>query len=213
MRFVNWYSYLFAKRLSILLNDGHQKRSVYYFSFQIILGGLVKNIILFSLAILVGAFIPTLIIATIFGTLRMIAGGYHMDTYGRCLFVSLMLFLVSASAAQYTNPYWNISAMLVLIIFTFIFGLYALIRYAPKDTPHKPITEPAEIRKFKILSLTYLFLLSAAGLVLVYYKLNMYALSLCFGAFLELYTLTPMGHKFFDFIKGMTIKSRHKVSL
>lgn len=124
-----------------------------------------------------------------------------MDTYGKCLFVSIAMFILAALTAQYTYPYWNSPAPATLIAATFITGLYVLIRYAPKDTPHKPITDPGEIKKFKALSIVYLFLLLAASSVLAAYKLNMYTLSLCFGMLLELFMVTPMGHKFFDRIK------------
>ncbi len=207
MRFVNKWSYSCAKGLAGVLSENHQKRSIYYFGFQIAIGGVVKTVILVSISLLLGIFIPTLLISLTFASLRIIAGGYHMDTYGKCLFVSMGLFITVALIAQYTYHYWNFMYLAVLIAVAFILGLYVLVRYSPKDTPNKPITDPQEIRKFKILSIVYLFIWSIITSVLTFYGLNMYVLSLCFGVLLELFAITPTGHKFFDKIKyGLNFK-------
>jgi accessory gene regulator B len=89
-----------------------------------------------------------------------------------------------------------------LIIVTFVTGLYIIVRYAPKDTPNKPVTDPIKIRKYKKLSLAYLFIWFIAVIVLAIFKLNLYILSLCFGILLELFTISPTGHRFFDIVKG-----------
>lgn len=207
MRFVNKWSYACAHQLAGAMNENHQKRSVYYFGLQIVIGSLVKGVILISVALLLGVLIPTLLIAFTFATLRMAAGGYHMDTYGKCLFVSLGLFITAALIAQYTYSYWNFMWLAVLLVPAFILGFYVIIRYAPKDTPNKPITDPRDIRKFKKLSIIYLSVCLAVIAVLTVLGLNMYVLSLCFGVLLELFTVTPAGHKFFDMIKhGMNFK-------
>ena len=212
MRFVNKLSYSCANGLASAMNENHQKRSVYYFSFQIIFGGIAKNIILISLALLFGVLVPALISAAVFAALRLLAGGYHMDTYGKCLIVSMSMFMLSALTAQYTSQYWSYFTLAILIAASFIFGLYTLIRYAPKDTPNKPITDPKEIRKLKTLSIICFFILIISATCLVYFKLNILALSVCFGCILELFTITPTGNKFFDLVKGgINVKKSREV--
>lgn len=201
MRFVSKWSYACACRLTRAMNENHQKRSVYYFGFQIVIGAIVKGIILISVAFLLGILLPTLLITAAFASLRKIAGGYHMDTYGKCLFVSLVLFVAAALIAQHTYDYWGLMYLTALITVTFFAGLYVLIRYAPKDTPNKPITDPKEIRKFKRLSIVYLFILTIVTIVLAVYGHRLLVLSLCFGVLLELFLISPTGHKFFDIIK------------
>lgn len=202
MRFVQKWSYACAKRLAAATKENHQKRAVYYYGFYIIIGAAVKGFILISAASLLGILAPTLLIALAFASLRAFAGGYHMDTYGKCLFVSMGLFIGAASIAQYTYPYWSPAYMAVLIGLTFILGLYALVRYAPKDTPNKPITDPQEIKRYKKLSIAYLFVWLALTIGLTVFGLKRYMLSLCFGVLLELFTVTPAGHRFFGAVKN-----------
>ncbi|OGO82410.1 MAG: accessory regulator AgrB [Clostridiales bacterium GWC2_40_7] len=211
MRFVNKLSYSCAGRLAAAMNENHQKRSVYYFSFQIIFGGIAKNIVLISLALLFGVLLPALISAAVFAAIRLLAGGYHMDTYGKCLFVSISMFMLAALTAQYTYQYWNYFSLGVLIAITLIYGLYSLIRYAPKDTPHKPITDTREIKKFKLLSIVCLIVLIISASILAYFNLNIFTLSICFGSILELFTVTSLGNNFFDMVRNGITHKRAKV--
>lgn len=211
MRFVNKISYSCAGRLAAAMNENHQKRSVYYFSLQIIFGTIVKNIILLALAWLLGVLLPAIVVAAAFASIRILAGGYHMDTYGKCLFVSMAMFMLAALTAQYTYQYWNTLSLAVLIAITLVYGLYTLIRYAPKDTPHKPITDPREIKRLKTLSIAWLVVLVIVSSLLAFFEINRFVLSVCFGSILELFAVTPLGNNFFDWVKGgITVKKRKR---
>lgn len=200
MRFINKWSFSCAKGLAEVLNENHQKRSAYYFSFQIVFGGIVKYGIMLSVSLLLGIFIPSLIVYVSFVALRKLAGGYHMDTYGKCLIVSIGLFVMAAFTAKFTYQYWNTVHILALIGMALVSGLYVLIRYAPRDTPNRPITDPQEIKKFKTLSLIYLLVWVGIISTLTVFGFRMYALASAFGVLLELFGVTPMGHRFFDMI-------------
>lgn len=202
MRFVQKWSFICANHLASAMKENHYRRSIYYYGFFIVIGALTKAIILLTVATLFGVLIPTLLIVFVFSSLRMLAGGYHMDTFGRCLFVSMILFIVAAITAKYTYLYWNFIEITILLFVTFLIGLYVLLRYAPKDTPNKPITDPEQIRKFKKLSIIYLIFWFILNSFLTFFDLKMYVLSLSFGILLELFTITPLGHKFFNLIKS-----------
>lgn len=201
MRFVGRWSYSCAKHLAEALNENHQKRAVYYYGFFVVIGAVVKAFFMMSAAAILGALIPTALVILIFGSLRMLAGGYHMDTYGKCLLVSVTMFVAAGLIAQYTYVFWQAVYVAVLVAVTFVTGLYVLIRYAPKDTFNKPITKPDQIKKFKLLSVAYLALWLAASIILIIYGQKMYVLAISFGILLELFAITPLGHKFFDIFK------------
>lgn len=201
MKIIQKWSYACANYLTTLANENHQKRAIYYYAFLIIIGELAKAVILFSVALLLGVFTPMLLIFFTFGSLRTLAGGYHMDTYDKCLLVTMVLFISAALIARHTYMCWNTTGLAILIAFTIISGLYVLVRYAPKDTPNKPITDPNHINKLKFMSIIYLFILATITSILTAFKINTYVLSICFGILLELFTITPIGHKFFEAIK------------
>lgn len=198
MRFISKWSYAGAKNLAGILNEDHKKRFEYYFALQLILGESVKTVILFSISLILGIFVPTLLITATFVLLRMIAGGYHMDTQGKCLYVTLAIFITSPLIVKYTYQYWNFNSVTLLIIITFLLGLYTLGKYAPKDTPNKPITSVKKIRKLKLVSLVYLFIWLIITVLLNIFQFRLAAICLCFGVLLELFIISPIGHRFFD---------------
>lgn len=210
MEFIKKWSFGSAKHLAEVMKENHQKRYCYYYGFQIIYGELVKSILLLGIAWVLGIFSSVLLILITFAALRMVAGGFHMDTYGRCLFVSTVMFLGAGLLAQYTNRYWNIYSIFLFIFVTFLIGLSMVVKYAPRDTPNKPITDVEEMRRFKRLSIYYLVIWLVITLILVIYGLNIAALSLCFAVLLEVFTITPTGCKFFEYVRsGIAKKERH----
>ncbi|MCX7747216.1 MAG: accessory gene regulator B family protein [Clostridia bacterium] len=213
MNFIKKWSYGCANFLTRQLDENHQKRGVYYYGFQIVIGAIVKSVLLISIALILRSLIPTLIVLGVFGTLRMLAGGYHMDTYGKCIITSLGLMLASGVITQYTYKSWQVEYVIALLIISFLAGLIVSIKWAPADTPNKPITKPEEIKKFKVLSIIYMMVFFAAGLILIYNNYTMFVIAGCLGLLLEAYTVTPMGYRFFDKISGEVDKisnTKHK---
>ncbi len=209
MRFIDKWSYSCAKGLANVLEENHQKKAEYYFGFQVAIGSIVKTALLVAVSAIFGVLIPTLIVSISFALLRKVAGGYHMDTYGKCLLVSIGFFVAAALIAKHTYPYWNTTWLVILITLTFTIGLYILKKYAPKDTPNRLITDPKEIRKFKTLSFVYICIWLLVVTVLTVFRLKMYTLLLCFSVIQEIFAITPTGHKFFDKIKyGLEAKGR-----
>lgn len=210
MRFVNKLSYSFANNLTLQLKENHEKRRVYYYGFQVVVGGLVKTSLMVSISFLLGCLLPTLALILVFGSLRMLAGGYHMDTLGKCTLISLAMFLTGGVTAQYTYMYWSFYNVTLLAAISFVIALTIIYKWAPAENPNRPITRPEEIRRFRRLSIGYTFALLAIIAGLIYYDLNIFALAACFGILFEVFTITPLGHKFFENISGELDKAKKK---
>lgn len=203
MRFIKAWSFGLANQLTVQMGDNHEKRRVYYFGFQVFVGALVKLIILAAASLLLGSFLPALVIAVSFATVRVQAGGYHMDTYGKCIATSVFLFLAAACTAQYTYRIWSYSSLLLLLFITMAVSLFISFRHAPADNPNRPITKKEELHKFKrltILTLGGWGLALALLLVLKPAEYPLYILAGCFGILLEMFTITPRGYAFFHWI-------------
>ncbi len=189
-------------------NENHQTRNVYYYGFQIVIGELVKTFFLILVSFFLGILVPTLVMTFTFSSLRILAGGYHMNTYGKCLAVSMLMFWAAALITKYAYPYLPVYSILLLLAFSFAAAVIIIKKYAPGDTPNKPITEKSEIKKFKKLSLIHIFIWSVVMLVLIYFKQYCLVVASCFGILLELFTITPSGYSFFDKISGRMSKSK-----
>lgn len=198
MRIIDRYAFALAKGLTEQMNESHEKRGVYYYGFQIVLGGIVKVTLLAAISLILGAFMPTATLLFFFATLRVLAGGVHMDTYGKCIASSLIMFISCGVLIRYTYMYWSLELVIGFVAATFLIGLLLMLKWAPGDTPNKRITNPAEIKRLKSLSIAYMIVWAALTAVLIYFDLPMYALASTFGVALEAFTITPPGYRLFE---------------
>ena len=212
VRFIEALSYSGANYLMKQKGENHEKRRVYFYGLQVIIGAIVKVIILFVLALVTDTLLTTFLMTLVFASLRSIAGGYHMDTFGKCLGVSISMFMVFSIIARYTYQYWNDYQILIFGVITVFFSLFSIYKWAPSDNPNRPITQPSEIKKFKRLSIIYLAICTIICFILIYTKLYMIFLSIEFGLILEIFSITPVGHTFFDFVKNSLKKRKKKRS-
>lgn len=202
MTFINKWSYRLAKNLSSALGETHQKRAVYYYGFQIIIGAIVKGILMSIVAIALGTLTQTVIVLTSFGLLRVVAGGYHMSSYNKCIAASIALFATAGLIAKYTYMYWTQEMFIVFILLTFSGGMLCLLKWAPRENPNRPITQQQEIRKLKFSSVVIFFILILVSSVLFFQNTKQIAFACLLGVILSLFIITPLGYSFFSFISG-----------
>lgn len=212
MRFIQTMSYKSANYLMKQKQENHEKRRVYYYGFQIIIGGMVKLILLTLLALITQTLKTSVVIVLIFSSLRMLAGGYHMDSYGKCIGVSVGLFIIAGIISTHTYSFWSTYAIIALISATFIISMASIIKWAPSDNPNRPITDKKEFLKFKRLSISYIIIWVGVVLTTLYFNYNMYVLAACFGLLLEVFSITPLGYSFFDAIKNSFSKKKRKIA-
>ena len=202
MKFINVLSYNCAEYLTKQLNHSHEKKRVYYYGFQIVIGEIVKFSLLILITLLLGVFLPTFTVLIFFGALRVVAGGYHMDNYTKCMVTSFGIFILLGFLVKFTYQYYSLGLLAVLSAVTFVTALIAVIKWAPADTPFKPITKPKQIKRLKILSILMVFIWMAIDCILIIYSINFYVLAGCLGMLMAAFIVSPAGYRFFDFISG-----------
>ncbi|MDQ2087510.1 accessory gene regulator B family protein [Herbivorax sp. ANBcel31] len=210
MRFIQAMSYRGADYLMRQKQENHEKRRVYYYGFQIVIGIIVKVILLILLALVTQTLKASVVTVLMFSSLRMLAGGYHMDSYGKCIGVSVGLFIIAGIISTHTYTIWSTYAIIALISITFIISIASIIKWAPSDNPNRPITDKKEFLKFKRLSVSYIILWAGAVLTAFYFNYNMYVLAASFGVLLEVFSITPLGYRFFDAIKNGFSKTKRQ---
>ncbi|MCX7842791.1 MAG: accessory gene regulator B family protein [Clostridia bacterium] len=202
MKLIQRLSFSSARYLADNLGEDHEKRRMYYFGFQVVYGAVIKSAILIALSSLSGALWATLTVVAVFALLRAIAGGYHMDTYGKCIAVSICLFLIAGCVAQYTYMYWNNTGTTILILTSFILAMASMLKWSPKDSPNRPITSAEEKRRFKALSALYVFVWLIGASLLNYCGNTLFVLSASFGLLLGAFIITPPAYRLFDILSG-----------
>ena len=207
MRFINAISYSLAHSLTTELKHSHEKKRVYYYAFQVIIGSLVKGILLILLTLLLGTFKSTFTVLFFFAALRLVAGGYHMNSYTRCMITSFSIFILFGMAVEYTSEMWSITALIILSLATFAAAMLSTVKYAPADTPFKPITRPDKIKNLKIISIIVVLIWMTANILLLIGSQKFYVLAGCLGILMAAFIISPAGYRFFGFISQKRKKS------
>ena len=162
-RYVKLISYFLSKYLHNKIQKYHNQGydmgkcakyniQVYYYGFQIIIGGINKFLLLIIPGLLLNI-LPQLLITTIsFSSLRIWTGGLHLDSYTKCSYISLLSFTLIALLAKYII----LNQFITMLIFLSV--LFLILIYAPIEHKNKPIKENKKIR-FKIIALFILTIL------------------------------------------------------
>lgn len=134
--------------------------------------------------------------------LRIFSGGAHASVSRNCILGGGVIFTFLGLLAKLFFP--SSSIVLWLIVSgTVVFAFWSVHRYAPADTPGKPIVtkqQKDKLRKYSFVFLVGWFaatLLCLMGLVNVSGKL-LYASTL--GIIWQGFTLTPSGYRLIDFV-------------
>ena len=130
------------------------------FGLECILGETTKflaYLIIFSIFSVTKFFI---IASFFFCSLRVVAGGYHEDTYWRCFFTTFFIFLISITIG--VKIYLPIDARIIL----FILSIFLVWFCAPVDHPNKPILSDLRRKKLRYVSLIVIISLGSISLFL-----------------------------------------------
>lgn len=199
MKFIESKSNYWAEKLSNKVQNKFPTKEdqieVYNYSIQWIIGALFKGILFISISYIFGVLIPSLVVMLTFSGLRVKAGGYHFRTYSKCSFISLLMFVGSALIAQHTHQYWSNIDIWVLITLCCLIGIYAILRYVPRDTENKRITNIQQIQKAKKWSLYYLIIWTSIMTISLLLNFNLFVISSCFGLLLELFSISKVGYE------------------
>jgi accessory gene regulator B len=87
--------------------------------------------------------------------------------------------------------------ILSAIVFVFLFGLWSISKYAPADTPQKPITSIEKIKKLKVRSLIILLVwcFFNVGYYLLFDKVHGLMLASSLGILCQCFSITKVGYK------------------
>lgn len=173
---------------------------VYYYSFQAIVGAIVKGFLLISISWLLNVLIESLIVTITFAGLRIWAGGYHMSSYKRCISFSLFMFIGSALIAKPIQCYDN-EPIFLLIDLVILMSALIIWQHAPKDTPNNRITDINKIIKYRKISLRYIAIWGLVVLISTYLGVqHKYILSSVLGILIVNFIVSPFGYNFLESI-------------
>lgn len=164
------------------------------FGLEIIIGSLIKGILLFSLAWAFSIVMEVTVALLVGVVFRLLAGGAHATAYVHCLVLSLTLYLLMGWAATTYSPQLLVHSLSYLLFAGFLLCFLAVLRWAPGPVPGKKRILSKQ-RRFKTLSLLYLFLWLGAMVYLVGQGHSSLASAGLLALLVQGFSLTPVGYR------------------
>ncbi|WP_416387361.1 accessory gene regulator ArgB-like protein [Caminicella sporogenes] len=165
---------------------------------------LISSILAYAFALLPALFFGTfkhvLITMLTFSTLRVFSGGAHCSCMLNCIASGAVFANILGLITKNIILNINKSIILTIITFTFLYSLWSIGKFAPADTPGKPITTKAKKQKLKKMSLIVLCIWCFLCLIcfILFDKYIIFILASTFGILWQSFTLTNTGYKFYN---------------
>lgn len=187
-----------AKKISAALNYDAEQEAVVAYGLIAMVQIAVTLLLVFILGLLVGAPIEALIICLSVSILRKYSGGAHADTIDFCTVFSVIYCTVAAllskALAGVYQPWWMLAAAIAVYACSF----YYINRYAPVDSPNKPIKSANKIKRMRRGSFILVSVYALLNALFFLFSnrapvFQSYGISLLFGVSWQVLTLTPLG--------------------
>ncbi|MEW6423651.1 MAG: accessory gene regulator B family protein [Bacillota bacterium] len=187
----------FAVRLAAIIAGElkmNERQGIIAYGLEVIIGALIKLILFVTLPVALGIFPQVAAAALASIIFRLAAGGAHCTAYYRCLVSSLVTFLAIGALARYLAAY-SLPLQTIVICVT-AWSLVIVWRWAPADTPAKPIVNLLHHKGLRIASLIIVAFYLVTGLYTPLKPDLVLAASL--GFFIQAFTITPAGYRFIE---------------
>ncbi|NLL69925.1 MAG: accessory gene regulator B family protein [Epulopiscium sp.] len=165
-----------------------------YLIFSTILGAICT----LGVSILLGIFSIVAMILLTMSILRYVSGGAHFIKMGHCIFMTVVITNTMGLVVQYIPI--SFGGIFTLSLFCFIFALRNILRYAPADTPQKPIDNKHHRKKLRQQSLV-LICIWFIGVILSFVNdwktTSKVLLATTLAIAWQCFTLTPKGYQFY----------------
>lgn len=180
----------FKKNLDV---DANQE-AILRFSIHVITSAIFSLGLALVVGLLLGTFTNVLIIALTTAIFRSFSGGAHSSTMFGCAIYGTAIMNTLGIIAKYTHPDKGILSIIILI--TFLFAFWSINKYAPADTPGKPIT--TKVKRQKLRKLSFLTLFIWCGICITWYtgftKFYVLVYSSALGVLWQSFSLTDWGY-------------------
>ncbi|MBO8158945.1 accessory gene regulator B family protein [Thermosyntropha sp.] len=180
-----------ARRLGDILEARPDQIEVYAYGLELLLLPVFNFFVVFILAYIIGSLPNTLMFLAVFAPFRFFGGGVHMSTSIRCLVISTLLIVGLGTISTLSVSFL---LLFILLIITFVFGVYVTAKWVPPGTDKNPITDPKIRTKQKIYMTALIIIWSVACIVIGKLQLHNYLLALILGALSSLLLMTPWGY-------------------
>lgn len=147
-----------------------EDEEIIQYGLEILLMKIMMYAVFLTIALLTKSLLPAICFMLAYLPLRTFSGGYHQNTRIGCLVFSLIMFLGVVFSVKFISQ-----CSTYFLIFAFIiFSVPVILKFAPMDTPDKPLNQAEQVVFHKRI---IVLLLSEVVLIAVLWIFEFYILS------------------------------------
>lgn len=201
-----------ANSISVSLGYDHEKEAVIAYGLTAIIQIFITTLLILMAGILIGAPVEALIIGFSVSILRKYSGGAHAGTAELCtsfsvFYCTLTAFLSKRLLAELYHPV----LMGIACVVIFVLSFFVIYKFAPVDSPNKPIRTEQKIKRmrkgsFFILSVYFVISVIFYMLSFEHESFNSYGISMLFGVSWQTFTLTHPGSRFIGKLNAIVLR-------
>lgn len=192
-----------AQKISAELNYDEEKSAVISYGIFAFLQILASLALVALLGALLGVVFQALVVSFASSILRQYSGGVHATRPSICLIIGTIATIAVTMIAHYCSRLIPIEYLMIIIVVIIASSFYLVIKYAPVDSPAKPIRTDSKRKRMKKFSLIILSIYFVLVFVLVMISLigrdHLYlefAMCICVATCWQVFNLTIKGHSF-----------------
>ncbi|MGI6434490.1 MAG: accessory gene regulator ArgB-like protein [Syntrophomonadaceae bacterium] len=187
-----------ASNLGFQLRSSEAEVEVYAYGLESFFNNFFAVLLLFLIAWGLQIIVPTLLVLTAFGLVRVPGGGAHLETYPRCLISSLLAMLILAILSTMFQSVETWTLLLGVVILAG--GFVVVCAWVPAGTEKKMITDPAQVKQQKYITSATLLTAILTASWCIYRGFPSQAAAIIMGSMWGLFIITPLGYQVFHIL-------------
>ncbi|MCL6447813.1 MAG: accessory gene regulator B family protein [Armatimonadetes bacterium] len=140
------------------------------------------------------------------GFFRLLTGGAHCSSYGRCLVFGVAVYLLIGKMALAIAIFFTPAMLTTLVCFVTFAAAAGIIKFVPGEVPYRTINSPREVIVFKVLSLLFLILWNGLTMCFINQLNQSIILAAAFGLIVQTLSFTPWGYRMITRLDGLMSK-------
>ncbi|HBF4443216.1 TPA: accessory gene regulator B family protein [Clostridioides difficile] len=139
-----------AIKITTILVDNNliniKEYHIYSYGFEVIIASFINIIFALSLSLIFHKFIHVLIFLICYSSIRQFSGGYHANNHKSCIFIFLIIVLITIYASNYINTVKHFPIIIIFLLLNY----FSILFLAPLEHKNNPLSLDEKKRYSKI---------------------------------------------------------------
>lgn len=156
--------FLSSKLADLLIKNeivSAEDREIYIYGYEIIVSSLFGAFSVLLLGIILRSVIESLVFLIIFIVIRQCCGGYHANSYIKCIASFVLVFVLVIIGQRLVLPYYSICVLVIISVVC----MSVILDLAPIENAQKPLTVEIKRRNRKSAIIMSLIVISVSVLL------------------------------------------------